>query len=131
MVEEMFEYQKTNRYFAQFAEGFEELVANELADLGARQIAPGFRGMHFCADRQTLYGINYRSRLASRVLAPLKRFDCRDREDLYREGKSIDWPAVFSITAVTPRVCCRARLMDSAMRARHSASDIFFRWLPG
>ena len=92
----MFEYQKTNRYFAQFAEGFEELGAKELAGLGARQIAPGFRGMHFSADRETLYRINYQSRLASRVLAPLKSFGCRNREELYREAKSIDWPALFS-----------------------------------
>lgn len=92
----MFEYQKTGSYFAQCAEGFETLVAEELNRLGAGEITPGFRGMHFRAQPHTLYTVNYRSRLASRVLAPLKSFLCRNREDLYREAKSIDWPALFS-----------------------------------
>jgi len=93
----MFEYQETGRYFAQCAEGFETLVAAELDDLGAGEITPGFRGMHFGAEPHTLYSVNYRSRLASRVLAPLKSFVCRSREELYREAKSINWQALFSV----------------------------------
>ncbi|MBW1940506.1 MAG: class I SAM-dependent RNA methyltransferase, partial [Deltaproteobacteria bacterium] len=65
--------------------------------LGARNIKPGFRGIHFSADRATLYGINYNARLVTRVLAPLVSFECRSRDDLYRAGAAIDWTAFFSV----------------------------------
>jgi len=93
----IFEYQKTERYFVQIAEGFEELAVKELEALGARNIKPGFRGIHFSADRATLYGINYNARLVTRVLAPLVSFECLNRDDLYRAGSGIDWPAFFSV----------------------------------
>ncbi|NOY69393.1 MAG: class I SAM-dependent RNA methyltransferase [Deltaproteobacteria bacterium] len=93
----MFLYQKSNRYFAQIPEGFQAIAEKELESLGAVQLKHGFRGIHFSADQAALYTINYNSRLLSRVLAPLVTFRCRDREDLYRAGRSIDWAAFFSI----------------------------------
>jgi putative N6-adenine-specific DNA methylase len=93
----MFIYQKTNQYFAQISTGIEPIAVKELERLGARQLRPGFRGIHFSADHGTLYLINYKSRLISHVLAPLLSFECRDREDLYRIGKSIDWTSLFSV----------------------------------
>jgi putative N6-adenine-specific DNA methylase len=92
----MFKYQKTKRYFAQFSAGLKALAGDELRRLGARQLKPGFRGLHFSADHAALYGINYEARVVTRVLAPLVSFDCRDRDDLYRAGRSIDWRAIFS-----------------------------------
>jgi putative N6-adenine-specific DNA methylase len=93
----MFIYQKTKRYFAQISTGIEPIAIKELEKIGARQIQSGFRGVYFSADPDVLFSVNYKSRLISHVLAPLASFECRDREDLYREGKSIDWPSIFSI----------------------------------
>lgn len=93
----LFLYQKTGRYFAQIPGGFETLAEEELASLGAVQLKHGFRGIHFSADPAALYMINYNARLLTRVLAPLVTFTCRDRDDLYRAGKSIDWTAFFSV----------------------------------
>jgi putative N6-adenine-specific DNA methylase len=93
----MFIYQQTQTYFAQIAEGFDELVQKELTDLGATRIQPAFRGLHFRADAETLYRINYQSRLVSRILAPLTAFTCRDRNDLYREAKQIPWNTLLSV----------------------------------
>lgn len=93
----MFIYQKTRRYFAQISTGFESIAIKELEKIGAEQIQPGFRGIYFSADPGVLYSVNYQSRLISHVLAPLASFECRDREDLYREGKSLDWPSIFSV----------------------------------
>jgi putative N6-adenine-specific DNA methylase len=91
-----FEYQKNQRYFAQFTEGFEAPATQELTRLGASAIEPGFRGVNFCADPATLYRVNYQARLLTRVLAPLAVFRCRDRDDMYREARRIEWPALFS-----------------------------------
>jgi putative N6-adenine-specific DNA methylase len=93
----MFQYQKTGTYFAQIADGFEELARKELAALGATQIKSAFRGLHFRTDAAGLYGINYQSRLVSRVLAPLISFKCEDRTALYQAAKSVDWGALFTI----------------------------------
>ncbi len=93
----MFKYQKTKRYFGQISEGLETLASDELGMLGATQIRPGFRGIHFSADQAALYNINYQTRLVTRVLAPLASFECRDRDDLYRAGRAIDWTDFFSV----------------------------------
>ncbi|MFZ1985033.1 MAG: THUMP domain-containing protein [Desulfatitalea sp.] len=92
-----FQYQETQRYFAQLAEGFEDPAAQELTALGAMDIQPAFRGLHFKADPPTLYRINYQARLVTRILAPLVSFRCKDRDDLYREALAIDWAALFSV----------------------------------
>ncbi len=70
--------------------------AEELAGLGAGNISPGFRGIYFTADKNTLYRINYSSRLVSRVLAPLVTFDCPDTDTLYETAKQIRWKDFFN-----------------------------------
>lgn len=92
----MFEYIKTQGYFAQVAGGMEELGAKELASLGARKVVPEFRGIRFQADKNILYRVNYNARLISRVLAPLKHFSCDSEKVLYRMAKAIDWPLIFN-----------------------------------
>jgi len=92
-----YQYQQTNTYFAQTPGGLETLAEKELSSLGARKIRPGFRGLYFKADQKTLYGINYRARLLTRVLAPLVSFQCRDRNDLYRAAVAINWASLFGV----------------------------------
>jgi len=91
----MFLYQQTKTYFAQIADGFEDLARDELLSLGATSIKPAYRGIRFSAEPAVLYRINYQSRLVSRVLAPLSSFKCEDRHALYQAAKSISWDAFF------------------------------------
>ena len=91
----MFAYQKTGRFFAQVADGFDDLVREELARLGAVDVKPAYRGVWFGADKEALYRVNYRSRLLTRVLAPLISFDCHSAGYLYKTGFSIEWPSLF------------------------------------
>ena len=88
-------YQRYSRYFVKIAEGVKEAGAKELADLGAKDIAPEYRGIHFTADKTTLYRINYLTRLASRCLAPLISFHCHDTDTLYQKVKQIQWEDFF------------------------------------
>jgi putative N6-adenine-specific DNA methylase len=90
-----YEYLKNSRYFAQIEEGVKDLGAKELAELGAGNISPGFRGIYFTADKNILYRINYSSRLVSRILAPLVTFDCPDTDTLYETAKQIRWRDFF------------------------------------
>ena len=92
----VFEYQKWGRFFAQVAGGMEALGSIELERLGAKNCKPLYRGVSFEADMETLYSINYQSRLVSRVLAPLLRFDCHSTKYLYKTAKRIEWSQLLS-----------------------------------
>ncbi len=91
-----FLYQKTHTYFCQTPGGFEPLAADELKKLGCVDIQKAHRGLYFKADPATLYAVNYQARLITRVLAPLSSFQCRNRDDLYRAARSINWGACFN-----------------------------------
>ena len=91
----MFTYQKTNRYFAQFADSLEPVGAEELAELGASEIKAIYRGVYFTADPATLYRIVYQTRLSTRILAQLLRFDCHSTKYLYKTARKIDWDKLF------------------------------------
>ncbi len=92
-----FQYQRTGHYFAQVASGLEELAAQEIQEMGAKQVKPRFRGLYFSADPATLYRINYGSRLITRVLAPLLSFDCHSTKYLYKTAMDIPWEELFSV----------------------------------
>jgi putative N6-adenine-specific DNA methylase len=92
----MFEYQRTNRFFAQVPDGMEDIALQELAELGAANARPVYRGISFRADTATLYRVNYVSRHVTRVLAPIVRFQCHSTEYLYKKAKTIEWSAFFT-----------------------------------
>jgi putative N6-adenine-specific DNA methylase len=77
--------------FVTCASGFEPLLIEELGQLGIRTRRKGFRGVYVDQEMEAVYLINYRSRLATRVLWPLAQFACPDREALYEAAKKIDW----------------------------------------
>ena len=85
------------RYFAQIADGIEDLGVAELSSLGATHLQPVRRGIHFTADQATLYRINYGTRLCSRILVPLQSFACPDARAIYRAAGQIDWSRYFRV----------------------------------
>jgi putative N6-adenine-specific DNA methylase len=93
----MYHYQQHREFFAQVAGGLEELAAAELALLGATNIRVSMRGITFCAGLEDLYRINYRSRLLTRVLAPLVKFEVSTPEQLYLGAKRVDWTRIFTL----------------------------------
>ncbi len=92
----VYQYQKDCRYFAQVADTLKEAGAEELSELGAEDVRPEFGGIHFKADKSTLYRINYLTRLLSRCLAPLISFVCPDTDILYQKAKQIEWEDFFA-----------------------------------
>src|SRR5512137_1951154 len=96
-VDTMYNYQKSNRFFAQIADGMEELGVEELTMLGAEEVKPTFRGLYFTADKKVLYRINYTARIISRVLAPLITFDCHSTHYLYKTARTIPWTDLFPL----------------------------------
>ncbi|MDX2216775.1 MAG: THUMP domain-containing protein [Oculatellaceae cyanobacterium bins.114] len=80
-----------NQYFATVARGLEPLAAQELEQLGAHAVEPGFCGVAFEGNRTLLYRVNLWARLPFRILMKLHEFPCQNGEDLYRGVQLIDW----------------------------------------
>lgn len=93
----MFEYQKNNRYFASVTGQTEEICEEELIELGATNTEKAYRGVYFEADQESLYRINYNSRLITRVLAPLLQFSCWDGEKIKENASKINWDKFLSL----------------------------------
>lgn len=93
----VYAYSKTGRFFAQYAEGMDAAVKEELRDLGIIKIRPSYRGVFFETDMVGMYRVNYRSRIISRVLAPLLTFDCHSTKYLYKTAMKIDWTDFLSV----------------------------------
>jgi putative N6-adenine-specific DNA methylase len=80
-----------NHYFATVARGLEALAVQELEQLGATAVTPGFCGVAFTGNRSLLYRVNLWARIPFRILMKLHTFPCQDAEDLYRGIQAIDW----------------------------------------
>ena len=96
-MDDTYTYRKSGWFFAQHAEGLEPLVIDELHELGVEKAKPAFRGVFFKSDIAGLYRVNYRSRLISRILAPLLIFDCHSTRYLYKTAKKIDWSGFMTV----------------------------------
>ena len=87
----MYDYQSTNRYFAQAADDIKDIAEAELLELGAKETSPAYRGIYFTAEKEQLYSINYNSLLINRVLAPITTFKCHSDRYLYKQSMQINW----------------------------------------
>ena len=78
-------------YFATVARGLEQLAAQELTEIGAMDVTPGFCGVSFGGDRELLYRVNLWARLPFRVLVKLGEFPSSDGDELYKSLQTIEW----------------------------------------
>ncbi|MFA5689020.1 MAG: THUMP domain-containing protein [Kiritimatiellales bacterium] len=127
----MFQYQQRNQYFAQIAAGFEEITEAELRELGAKDVKPAFRGIHFEASAENLYRIIYTSRLIVRVLAPLVTFDCHSDRYLYQTALKIEWNKfisprnTFAVNASTSNTPALNHSQYAALKVKDAVCDYF------
>lgn len=71
--------------------GLENVLAEELAELGASDITIANRAVLFSGNKDLLYKVNYASRTALSVLVALSGFRIKSRDDLYRKSREIKW----------------------------------------
>ena len=91
MVKESFEMIAKTLY------GFEDLLAEELRNLGGEKVKVGNRSVSFYGDTGFMYKANLCARTALRILKPLQRKKIRNEQDLYRLVQSIDWSSFMGI----------------------------------
>jgi len=79
------------QFFATCASSLEYLLVDELKELGAENVKEGLSVVNFDAEWQTVYDILMWTRIASRVLYPIAKFEAKDEQALYDQASIIDW----------------------------------------
>jgi 23S rRNA (guanine2445-N2)-methyltransferase / 23S rRNA (guanine2069-N7)-methyltransferase len=82
-----------HQFFATAPRGLSDLLARELAVLGAADIRERSGGVHFRGALELAYRACLWSRIASRVLLELAEFDAPDEQAFYRAVTACDWAA--------------------------------------
>ena len=87
-------------------QGLDEILAQELTELGAGNIQIGRRMVSFTGDKTMMYRANFNLRTAIRVLKPIKHFQATNADEVYNAVKAIAWEnymdntTSFSVDAV-------------------------------
>lgn len=84
-----------HRFFAPCPRGLEGVLEEELHDLGVPMTNRTAGGVGFQAPWATMYWVNLKSYIASRVLWEVGRSAYHSEEDVYRAAYALAWPDWF------------------------------------
>ena len=77
--------------------GLEQVLAEELVQLGANNVQVERRAVSFTGDLRMLYTANMCLRTASRVLVPIASFKAKNADDIYAQVKALDWSQYMTL----------------------------------
>lgn len=89
---------QTFELIAKTFQGLEEVLAQELIELGADDVQIGRRMVSFTGDKKMMYRANFCLRTAVRILKPIKHFKAKDADDVYNAVRSVDWAQYLDLT---------------------------------
>ena len=75
----------------------EEVLAEELRQMGALNVTPITRAVEFEGDMRLLYRANYCCRTALAILKPFAEFDANDDQELYDQVYKIRWEKILDV----------------------------------
>ena len=75
----------------------EEVLAEELRQMGALNVTPITRAVEFEGDMRLLYRANYCCRTALAILKPFAEFDANDDQELYDQVYRIRWEKILDV----------------------------------
>ncbi len=77
--------------------GLEDVLAQELVELGANNVQKERRAVSFTGNKEMLYRANFCLRTASRVLVPIATFRAKAADEVYAHAKEIDWAQYMTV----------------------------------
>ena len=77
--------------------GLEDVLKEELIEIGASEVITVNRGVKFSGSKEILYKANFCCRTALRVLRIVSEFDVKNSNDLYNGVRNIDWMEFFDV----------------------------------
>lgn len=80
-------------------QGLEEVLANELEQLGVRNIALSKRAVTFTGTIKQLYKANIALRSALKIVMPIATFDAKNEHTFYDQVKAIAWEKYMSVSS--------------------------------
>ncbi len=92
---------KMNNEFAIVAKtlfGLEEILINELEQIGAKEITKSHRAVFYKGNNEILYKSNLLLRTAIRILKPIKSFEAKNEKELYAEIQKINWEDFMTVS---------------------------------
>ena len=112
---------RQHEFFAGSVRYVEDLLARELLDFGAQNIRQTRAGVYFSGTLETAYRACLWSRVASRILLPLKTFPAAAPAQLYEGAAQIRWTDHLSADGTLAVDCS---LSQSAIRHSVYAAQI-------
>ncbi len=85
------------KIIAKTSHGLEDVLVEELKQLGVTEFDKAKRAVFFEGNQKTLYKANLWLRTANRILVPIKTFKINNASDLYYEVKQIAWEKIFDL----------------------------------
>jgi putative N6-adenine-specific DNA methylase len=83
-------------WYATCPRGAEEVLAGELAGIGAKGIRPGRGGVRFTGEREVALRGCLALRTALRVLEPVGEFPAESSDDLYAGARELPWEELIA-----------------------------------
>ena len=71
--------------------GLEEVLAEEIINLGGDDVEIGRRAVFFKGDKKLMYKANLHLRTALRVLKPVKAFKAKNADEIYETLRKFNW----------------------------------------
>ena len=89
--------QESFELIAKTFQGLEEVLAQELIELGANDVQIGRRMVSFSGNQEMMYRANFCLRTAVRVLKPISHFRARNADYVYKAVKEIEWKDILDL----------------------------------
>ena len=86
----------THEFFAPCPRGLAPALAEELAELGAKNAKAADAGVSFGGPFDLIYTANLHSRIASRILWRVAQFPYRKEDDVYQGATRVQWSNYFN-----------------------------------
>ncbi|HFC00111.1 MAG TPA: class I SAM-dependent RNA methyltransferase [Phaeodactylibacter sp.] len=86
------------KFLAKTVTGLEEIMADEIKQLGGTNIKILKRAASFEGDLKLLYRANLELRTAIRILMPIYSFKARNENDFYKKIRMLDWSKYMKVS---------------------------------
>jgi len=118
------------QFYATCPRGLAGALADELAGLGATAVRADDAGVEFEGPFALAYAANLESRLATRILWRVARFEYRKEQDIYEGAKLVRWHAHFGVERTfkveTNAVKAPVKSLDFiTLRVKDAIADVF------
>ena len=119
------------QYIAKTFQGLEEVLAEELKNLGAQNIIKLKRAVSFDADQLTMYKANMALRTALHLLHPIAVEKVNNADNLYSLVKSINWlrwfrkEQTYAVRAIVNNNDAFNTPLFAALKTKDAIADLF------